>query len=71
MERMGLRGEDEEEEEWAAKIKRRRSQLHHSWKEEEHPGCELSGHLLVDRVPVSPEQKMFPPNAETIGRAHV
>jgi hypothetical protein len=25
--------------------------LHYEWKEEEHPGCQLSGHLLVDRTP--------------------
>lgn len=51
---MGHEDESDEEEEWAQKIKRRKSQLHHSWKEAEHPGCEISGHLLMDRVPVSP-----------------
>ncbi|CAJ1965835.1 unnamed protein product [Cylindrotheca closterium] len=25
--------------------------LHHDWVEEEHPGCQLVGHLLLDRVP--------------------
>lgn len=24
---------------------------YHEWKEAEHPGCQLSGHLLLDRVP--------------------
>mmetsp|Transcript_17358 Transcript_17358/g.32932 ORF Transcript_17358/g.32932 Transcript_17358/m.32932 type:complete len:520 (-) Transcript_17358:37-1596(-) len=43
--------ESDKEEEWAEKIKRRKSQLHHSWKESDHPGCEISGHLLMDRVP--------------------
>lgn len=55
---------DKEEEEWAEKVKRRKSQLHHSWKEADHPGCEISGHLLMDRVPVSaavqqPNQNVF------------
>lgn len=50
---MGQDEGSEEELEWAEKIKRKKSQLRHAWKEEEHPGCEISGHLLVDRVPVS------------------
>lgn len=41
----------EAEEEWAEKMKKRKRRLHHSWVEEEHPGCQLSGHLLLDRVP--------------------
>jgi hypothetical protein len=44
--------EDAEEAEWAEKIKSKKANLHHSWVEKEHPGCEISGHLLVDRVPV-------------------
>jgi hypothetical protein len=55
---MGRKSEDEEEEEWAQKIKRRKSQLHHAWKEEDHPGCEISGHLMVDRVPVRSQTKL-------------
>ena len=51
MNRMG-RDMPKEEMEWAEKIKRRKSNLQLSWKEDEHPGCEISGHLLVDRVPV-------------------
>lgn len=39
------------EEEWAEQVKRHRQRLHHSWIDEEHPGCQLSGHLLLDRVP--------------------
>ena len=50
---MGHSDEENEEDEWAKKIKRKKQRLHNSWKEEEHPGCEISGHLLVDRVPVS------------------
>jgi hypothetical protein len=50
-ERMG-QTEDAEEAEWAEKIKSKKANLHHSWVEKEHPGCEISGYLLVDRVPV-------------------
>jgi hypothetical protein len=25
--------------------------MHHAWVDEEHPGCQLYGHLLLDRVP--------------------
>jgi len=32
-------------------MKARKRRLHHSWVDEEHPGCQLSGHLLLDRVP--------------------
>jgi hypothetical protein len=41
----------DEENEFAQKVRRRRQRLHHSWVDAEHPGCQLSGHLLVDRVP--------------------
>jgi hypothetical protein len=27
------------------------NRLYNEWKEAEHPGCQLSGHLLLDRVP--------------------
>ena len=38
--------------EWAAAIKRHQTrQKALDWKEEEHPGCQLSGFLFVDRVP--------------------
>jgi len=40
-----------EEHEWAANVKRHRERLRQSWVDEEHPGCQLSGHLLLDRVP--------------------
>jgi hypothetical protein len=42
---------NDEEHEWAEKVKRHRLRMHHSWVDEEHPGCQLSGHLLLDRVP--------------------
>jgi hypothetical protein len=41
----------EEETEWSEKVKRRRQRMHHSWVDDEHPGCQLYGHLLLDRVP--------------------
>jgi len=43
--------ESDEEHEWADQVKRHRQRLHHSWVEADHPGCQLSGHLLLDRVP--------------------
>lgn len=45
-----LDGSDEENE-WADQVKRHRQRLHHSWVEADHPGCQVSGHLLLDRVP--------------------
>ena len=43
----------DEHKQWAEKMKRHRTRLHaeQSWKDEEHPGCQVSGWLLVDRVP--------------------
>jgi thiol-disulfide isomerase/thioredoxin len=49
-----LDSEDEgsdEEHEWAEKVKRHKQRLHHSWVDAEHPGCNIAGHLLLDRVP--------------------
>jgi hypothetical protein len=43
--------ESDEEHKWHDKIVRDKKRLHYKWKEEEHPGCQLSGHLLVDRTP--------------------
>lgn len=42
---------DDEERAWADRVKRRKKRLHHSWVDEDHPGCQLSGHLMLDRVP--------------------
>lgn len=44
-------GENAEENEWAEKIKRQRQRMHHSWVDEDHPGCQIAGHLLLDRAP--------------------
>jgi hypothetical protein len=42
----------EDHKEWAAAIKRHQTrQKALDWKEEEHPGCQISGFLFVDRVP--------------------
>jgi len=41
----------DKEHEWAEQVKRHRQRLHHSWVDADHPGCQLSGHLLLDRVP--------------------
>jgi hypothetical protein len=43
--------ESDEEEEWEEKMRKRKRRLHNSWVDEEHPGCQMSGHLLLDRVP--------------------
>jgi len=42
-----------EQEEWRDKMKRQRTRQAAAteWKEEEHPGCQISGFLWVDRVP--------------------
>jgi hypothetical protein len=50
-ERMGTEDISDEEHEWSEKIKRHRQRLHNSWVDEEHPGCQLTGHLMIDRVP--------------------
>lgn len=39
-----------EEREWTDQI-RNRHHRHQVWREDEHPGCQLAGHLMVDRVP--------------------
>lgn len=49
--RMQVEDLSEEENEFADKVKRHRQRLHHAWVDEEHPGCQLSGHLLLDRAP--------------------
>mmetsp|Transcript_6781 Transcript_6781/g.8787 ORF Transcript_6781/g.8787 Transcript_6781/m.8787 type:complete len:523 (+) Transcript_6781:194-1762(+) len=53
LERLGKGEESAEEHEWAEKIKNRKAAQAHQvrWVDEDHPGCQISGHLLVDRVP--------------------
>jgi len=48
--------DDEEEEDferniWMEKVVRRKRRLHHSWVDIDHPGCQISGFLLLPRVP--------------------
>lgn len=40
-----------EEEEWVQNMARYRSRQRGEWHDEDHPGCQISGFLLVDRVP--------------------
>ena len=51
MDRLDDEDRSEEEHEWAEEVKRHRQRLHNSWVDEDHPGCQISGHLLLDRVP--------------------
>jgi len=48
-----LQGEDKtnEEKRWHNHHLDKKRRLHHDWIDEKHPGCQLSGHLLLDRVP--------------------
>eukprot|EP00585_Thalassiosira_rotula_P005281 CAMPEP_0196135362 /NCGR_PEP_ID=MMETSP0910-20130528/4021_1 /TAXON_ID=49265 /ORGANISM="Thalassiosira rotula, Strain GSO102" /LENGTH=528 /DNA_ID=CAMNT_0041395487 /DNA_START=106 /DNA_END=1695 /DNA_ORIENTATION=- len=40
-----------EHEEYARELSAGRHKITHSWQDSEHPGCQLSGFLLVDRAP--------------------
>ncbi|KAL9190866.1 hypothetical protein ACHAXT_000572 [Thalassiosira profunda] len=40
-----------EHEDYASELKATRGRIRHSWADEDHPGCQLSGFLLVDRAP--------------------
>lgn len=40
-----------EERKWHDKILMNKKRLHHEWKHEAHPGCQIAGHLLLDRAP--------------------
>jgi hypothetical protein len=41
----------EENKKWQNPLLQQKRKLYHEWKDEEHPGCQLSGHLLLDRAP--------------------
>lgn len=41
----------DEEKQWHEKILQDRKRLHSKWVDAEHPGCQLSGHLMLDRAP--------------------
>ena len=40
-----------EHEEYARELSASRNRITHSWQDEDHPGCQISGFLLVDRAP--------------------
>lgn len=42
-----------EEQEWVEKMNRFRSRHNVEWRDEDHPGCQISGFLMVDRAPGS------------------
>ncbi|KAL3904621.1 MAG: hypothetical protein SGARI_004845 [Bacillariaceae sp.] len=41
----------DEEQKWQDELLKSKKRLHHEWKQEDHPGCQLAGHLLLDRAP--------------------
>jgi hypothetical protein len=41
----------DEERKWQDQMVKNKKRLHHEWVQEEHPGCQLAGHLLLDRAP--------------------
>ena len=42
---------EEEAEAWRVHQQNSKKRTYYEWKEAEHPGCQLSGHLLLDRTP--------------------
>lgn len=54
----------DEEKQWHEKILEDRRRLHTDWVESEHPGCQLSGHLLLDRAPGNFHIQARSPNQE-------
>ena len=40
-----------EEKEWAEKLRKHRHKQKANWDDNEHPGCQLAGYIMVDRVP--------------------
>jgi hypothetical protein len=48
---MGLENVTESETEFAEKVKRHKQSLHHTYVDEDHPGCQMAGHLLMERAP--------------------
>lgn len=41
----------EEKHRWLDSMMHTKRRLYNEWKDEDHPGCQLSGHLLLDRAP--------------------
>jgi hypothetical protein len=48
---LGENEESDKERRWNDKVAREKKGLHIEWIEAEHPGCQLTGHLLWDRTP--------------------
>jgi len=52
--RLDDESKSEEERKWKDSAIQQKKRLHHrvgQWKESEHPGCQIAGHLLLDRAP--------------------
>jgi thiol-disulfide isomerase/thioredoxin len=50
-ERLAGENASKEEQKWQDEMIQHKKRLHHEWKQEDHPGCQLAGHLLLDRAP--------------------
>ena len=57
------------EHEWADKLNHKKRDKHGNWIDEDHPGCQISGHLFVDRVPVC--CTLHVPSSRVIFSAHL
>lgn len=42
---------EEEENEFATRVRQHKQRMKHAWVDVDHPGCQLVGHLLLDRAP--------------------
>eukprot|EP00550_Attheya_septentrionalis_P004653 CAMPEP_0198289390 /NCGR_PEP_ID=MMETSP1449-20131203/7581_1 /TAXON_ID=420275 /ORGANISM="Attheya septentrionalis, Strain CCMP2084" /LENGTH=507 /DNA_ID=CAMNT_0043987705 /DNA_START=76 /DNA_END=1596 /DNA_ORIENTATION=- len=43
--------EEDAEEQWDMKMKLKKHQLQQMWRDEDHPGCQVTGFLMIDRAP--------------------
>ena len=50
-ERLEAELNSEETAKWHNPQLHKKRRLYHEWRDDEHPGCQLSGHLLLDRAP--------------------
>jgi hypothetical protein len=50
-ERLSGENSSDEEKKWQDQMVKNKKRLHHEWVQEQHPGCQLAGHLLLDRAP--------------------
>jgi len=42
---------EEERHEWLENVKKQRRRMNNQWVDSDHPGCQIAGHLMLDRVP--------------------